>query len=208
MANKLFLYSFLLSIFIVIISGKKFEDEKEKPAWAKKDIRDYNEADLERLLDQWEEDEEPLEPDELPEHLRAPPAMKFDPEAVNDPEALLKQSKKGRSLMMFVKVKSSYSKDEAEAATKLWQTALHNNHIQAERYPVDDHRAIFMFKDGSQAWDAKDFLVKEEKVQDCTIDNKVYHGHYTEEGKEELKKSEKSSSKSKNSPKKKSKVEL
>ena len=54
MANKLFLYSFLLSIFIVIISGKKFEDEKEKPAWAKKDIRDYNEADLERLLDQWE----------------------------------------------------------------------------------------------------------------------------------------------------------
>ena len=46
---------------------------------------------------------------------------------------------------------------------------------------MDDHRAIFMFKDGSQAWDAKDFLVKEEKVQDCTIDNKVYHGHYTEE---------------------------
>jgi len=27
---------------------------EEKPAWAKKDIRDYSEADLERLLDQWE----------------------------------------------------------------------------------------------------------------------------------------------------------
>lgn len=32
-----------------------------------KDIRDYNDADLERLLDQWEEnDDEPLPPDELP----------------------------------------------------------------------------------------------------------------------------------------------
>lgn len=33
--------------------SKKF-NENDKPAWAKKDIRDYNDADLERLLDQWE----------------------------------------------------------------------------------------------------------------------------------------------------------
>lgn len=46
---------------------------------------------------------------------------------------------------------------------------------------VDESRAIFMFGDGSQAWDAKDFLVKEEQLLDCTIDNKVYHGHHTEE---------------------------
>ena len=32
---------------------KKFKED-EKPQWAKKDIRDYSEADLERLLDQWE----------------------------------------------------------------------------------------------------------------------------------------------------------
>jgi len=32
---------------------KKSQDEN-KPEWAKKDIRDYNDADLERLLDQWE----------------------------------------------------------------------------------------------------------------------------------------------------------
>lgn len=34
-------------------SAKKSTDEN-KPQWAKKDIRDYSEADLERLLDQWE----------------------------------------------------------------------------------------------------------------------------------------------------------
>ena len=41
---------------------------------------------------------------------------------------------------------------------------------------VDDNRAIFMFKDGSQAWEAKDFLIEQERCKDVTIDNKVYEG--------------------------------
>lgn len=44
-----------LSIFLcftfVIIESKKAQ---EKPEWAKKDIRDFTDADMERLLDQWE----------------------------------------------------------------------------------------------------------------------------------------------------------
>lgn len=28
-------------------------DDTEKPAWAKKKITDYSDADMERLLDQW-----------------------------------------------------------------------------------------------------------------------------------------------------------
>lgn len=45
----------LISFFILItlVLAKKASKEN-KPEWAKKDIRDYNEADLERLLDQWE----------------------------------------------------------------------------------------------------------------------------------------------------------
>lgn len=43
----------LLLVLTPIVLAKKFKDE-EKPDWAKKDIRDYSEADLERLLDQWE----------------------------------------------------------------------------------------------------------------------------------------------------------
>lgn len=38
---------------IILISAKKAKDN-EKPDWAKKDIRDYTDADMERLLDQWE----------------------------------------------------------------------------------------------------------------------------------------------------------
>lgn len=43
----------LLLAIVPVVLSKKFKDG-EKPEWAKKDIRDYSEADLERLLDQWD----------------------------------------------------------------------------------------------------------------------------------------------------------
>jgi hypothetical protein len=46
-------YVLLFTAAICTIYCKKFKDE-DKPAWAKKDIRDYNDADLQRLLEQWE----------------------------------------------------------------------------------------------------------------------------------------------------------
>ncbi|KAF4517930.1 hypothetical protein B566_EDAN005296 [Ephemera danica] len=158
---KKVLVIFLISYFVSCTTCKKFKD-KEKPSWAKKDIRDYNDADLERLLDQWEVD-------------------------MSKPENLLKMSKKGKTLMMFVNVDPSYSRQKTEEVTKLWQSSLWNNHIQAERYLIDDTRAIFMFKDGAQAWDAKDFLVKQEGMQDAVIENKSYPGDHAKpsEAKEE-----------------------
>ena len=41
---------------------------------------------------------------------------------------------------------------------------------------VDDNRAIFMFRDGSQAWEAKNFLVEQDRCASVTIENKVYPG--------------------------------
>lgn len=44
---------------------------------------------------------------------------------------------------------------------------------------MDDNRAIFMFKDGSQAWIAKDYLVEQERCESVTIESKVYPGKYS-----------------------------
>ncbi|KAG4067683.1 hypothetical protein HA402_005455 [Bradysia odoriphaga] len=176
---KLNLLLWLCCFAIILVSNGKKADEKNKPSWAKKDIRDFNDADMERLLDQWEEDEEPLEPDELPEHLRPSPQIDFSQVDMSNPENLLKLTKKGKTLMTFVSVMGNPTRDEAETITKLWQTSLWNNHIQAERYMVDDNRAIFMFKDGAQAWEAKDFLVDQEKCESVTIENKVYNGKHS-----------------------------
>ncbi|XP_022207028.1 LDLR chaperone boca isoform X2 [Nilaparvata lugens] len=174
-SGKKYILIFIGCMLISFSIAKKAK-EGEKPAWAKKDIRDYNEADLERLLEQWEEDEEPLEDDELPEHLRPQPQIDFSKIKDQNPESLLKLSKKGRTLMTFVQVDSDATRDETEELTKFWQTSLWNNHIQAERYLVDDNRAIFLFKDGSQAWEAKDFLIDQTRCASVTVENKVYDG--------------------------------
>lgn len=47
---------FILIYFLLLfnyIHSKKFK-ENEKPEWAKKDIRDFSDVDMERLLEQWE----------------------------------------------------------------------------------------------------------------------------------------------------------
>ena len=45
----------LLTIpFMVLLQVGICKKSEVKPDWAKKDIRDYSDADMERLLDQWE----------------------------------------------------------------------------------------------------------------------------------------------------------
>lgn len=161
-------------VFVAMVVIAK--QSSEKPEWAKKDVRDYNDADLERLYEQWEEDEEELPEDEKPEHLRKPP--KIDLSNI-DPKEILKTSKQGKTLMMFVTVSGKPDKATTETITSLWQSSLQNSHIIAERFIIDDDRAIFMFKDGSQAFDAKDFLVQQDRCEMVTIDNQKFPGKNT-----------------------------
>lgn len=114
--------------------------------------------------------------EDLPEHLRPQPQIDMSKIDMANPENLLKQTKKGRTLMTFVSVSGNPSRDEAEEITKIWQTGLWNANIQAERYMVDDNRAIFMFKDGAQAWDAKNYLIEQDRCESISIENKVYDG--------------------------------
>ena len=114
--------------------------------------------------------------------------------------------------MAFVKVSGNPSKEEAETITSIWQTGLWNSHIHCDRYPLDENRYIFMFKDGAVAWEAKDFLIEQERCLEVTIEQKVYHGMYTEEYKKEQeasgKKASKPASKKKSKKKKSKKDEL
>ena len=88
--------------------------------------------------------------------------------------------------MTFCSVTVPTTRDRTEELSSLWQTALHNNHIQVERYIISDDRFIFMFKDGAQAWEAKDFLVDQEGFQQITIENKPYTGKHAPQPKDEL----------------------
>ena len=168
-------------IFIYFTNGKKSKDA-DKPDWAKKDIRDYSDADLERLLDQWEEDEEPLPADELPEgHPDRPqPPIDFSKLDMNNPEELMKATKKGKTVMLFAKINKFRSRQETEEVSSLWQTAMYNAHIQGERFMIEDNRVMFMFRDGGHAWEAKDYLIEQDRVEDVQLEQKTYKGRYAE----------------------------
>lgn len=44
------------------------------------------------------------------------------------------------------------------------------------RYVIEDSRAIFLFHDGAQAWDAKEFLVQQDGLKELTLEGQIYPG--------------------------------
>merc|ERR1711953_494357 len=161
--------------------AKKAKDG-DKPDWTKKDVRDYNDHDLQRLLDQWEEDEDPIPPDELPEgHPDRPiPPVDFSKLDMSNEEQVKAASKKGRTIMLFAKINKFKDRQETEEVSSLWHTGLYNAHIHGERFLVEDMRVMFSFKDGSYAWEAKDFLIEQERVEDVQLEGKTFKGKFAE----------------------------
>merc|ERR1719259_1485774 len=144
---------------------------------------DMSDADLERLLNQWDEDEEPIPPDELPEgHPDRPVApVDFSKLDMNNPGDVLKATKKGKTVMLFAKINQFKSREETEEVSSLWQTGLYNAHIQGERFLLEDTRVMFSFRDGAYAWEAKDFLIEQERVEDVQLEGQTYKGRYAED---------------------------
>ncbi|XP_042344594.1 LRP chaperone MESD isoform X2 [Plectropomus leopardus] len=155
-------------LFCVLATASKGEPKK------KKDIRDYNDADMARLLEQWEDDD--IEEGDLPEHKRSPPPIDFTKVDPSKPEELLKMSKKGKTLMVFATVSGDPTEKETEEITGLWQGSLFNANFDIQRFVVGSNRVIFMLRDGSLAWEIKDFLVAQERCMDVTVEGQVFPG--------------------------------
>lgn len=82
----------------------------------------------------FQEDDDDSDPDDdTPEHLRPQPQIDMSTIDMSNPENILKQSKKGRTVMAFVTVSNNPSRIETEEVTKTWQTSLWNANIQAEK---------------------------------------------------------------------------
>ncbi|XP_001928898.1 LDLR chaperone MESD [Sus scrofa] len=145
------------------------------PRKKKKDIRDYNDADMARLLEQWEKDDD-IEEGDLPEHKRPSAPIDFSQIDPGKPESILKMTKKGKTLMMFVTVSGNPTEKETEEITSLWQGSLFNANYDVQRFIVGSDRAIFMLRDGSYAWEIKDFLVSQDRCADVTLEGQVYPG--------------------------------
>merc|ERR1712111_295932 len=102
------------------------------------------------------------------------PPVDFSKVDTSNPEAMLSASKKGKTIMLFAKINKFKDKHETEEISSIWHTGLYNAHIHGERFLVEDSRVMFSFKDGSYAWEAKDFLIEQERVEDVQLEGKTY----------------------------------
>lgn len=82
-----------------------------------------------------------------------------------DPQDLLKQSKKGKPVMIFVGVRGTPDQTYTEQVSSRWMQSLQNAHIPVQRYVVAPDRVLFMVDDGSLAWDIKHYLTS---LTECT----------------------------------------
>lgn len=184
-------YRLLFSVLFLLViledsclgEAKKSDpkQKKEKDKKIGKDVLDYTEADLFKLLDQWEDNDEDIDEDDRFDdndpRKPAAPGPGFDPtQFKGDPIAIMKLAKKGKVVMLFVTVAGSPTKKETEQITGRWQTSLFNAQFQVERYPVADNRVLFMIKDGSLAWDIKDFLITQPDCKLVEFDNQQFPG--------------------------------
>ncbi|XP_078283254.1 LRP chaperone MESD [Rhinoraja longicauda] len=176
----------LLLSLAVLCAGVVDDDHRPKAGKKKKDIRDYNDADMARLLEEWEKDDD-IEEGDLPEHKRTSPPIDFSKLDASNPEGLLKLTKKGKTLMIFATVAGNPTEKETEEITGLWQGSLYNANYDVQRFVVGSDRAIFMLRDGSYAWEIKDFLVNQERCADVTVEGQTYPGKGAEKKKNEIK---------------------
>ncbi|XP_068710978.1 LDLR chaperone boca-like [Montipora foliosa] len=184
-------FSFLFFVVILILilqhscHGEKEKSEpnkrKEKDNRIGKNVVDYNEGDLFKLYDQWEDNDEDIDEEDRYDDNdpRKPPqpGPAFDPtQFKDDPISLMKLAKKGKVVMLFVTITGNPTKKEAEQITGRWQSSLFNAQYQLERYLVADNRVLFMIKDGSLAWDIKDFLITQPDCELVEFDNQQFPG--------------------------------
>merc|ERR1712088_696003 len=197
-------------VLLVCIAGVI---SKEDWTGRQKDVKDMSDADLHKLLEEWDKDEEPIPPDELPDGHPDKPRPPLDISKIknpSDPDEIMKISKKGQTVMLFVKVSDfNGDRDEVAEISSLWQTGLMNNHVTSERFQIEDGRVMFLFHDGADAWEAKDFFIEQERCEEVQLEQKTYHGKFSKsQPKEEKKENKETKKKKKKAKKSKSKEEL
>ncbi|CAK8697093.1 unnamed protein product [Clavelina lepadiformis] len=165
----------------------------------KKDPRDFTDADIYKLDEEWMEEGE-IEEGDLPEHLRPSPSVDFAKVDPSDPEAILKMTKKGKTLMMFVTISGNPTQAETEEISTLWQSMLYNANIEITRFVISENRVLIKLADGSYAYEIKDFLVQQDRCETVTIEGKDYPGKASKGAKDN--KSKAQSKKTKKSNKK------
>ncbi|CAM4819501.1 unnamed protein product [Rotaria magnacalcarata] len=178
--NSFHIFVIVFALLYTLDYVKGDDELKKEKTRFKKDPRDYTDRDADSLYEEWEKNDADVLPEDEREDyfLRDKNRAGIRPEDLTGkkPEDIMMLSKKGQTLMMFVTVSGSPTRRETEEITQIWWSGLKNALYDVNRFVIDDNRILFLLKDGSQAFEVKDFLVKQDRCKEVTIDNRPYYG--------------------------------
>ncbi|KAI4877007.1 hypothetical protein NFI96_023402, partial [Prochilodus magdalenae] len=182
----LFISVCVFSLFIVVADCTDTKPKK------KKDIRDYNDADMARLLEEWEKDDD-IEEGDLPDAQKIHPTPhRLLQSGPSKPEELLMMSrKKGEDPdVVRIRVWESYGegdgRDYQPVAGKPLQRQLRCSEVACRAVTALQPRSSSCWRcDGSYAWEVKDFLINQDRCEDVTVEGTgVFPGGRSERGQE------------------------
>ena len=98
---------FKLLLFFLCLTFVLAKKAKEKPSWAKKkNVQDYGDYELNKLYEQWEEDEDPIPNDELPDWDPKKVRPNVNPMDYDNVDDVMKASKQGKQALISVTVRN------------------------------------------------------------------------------------------------------
>lgn len=106
---------------------------KQREIKKKKTKRICETAEFKASLSFSKQKDDDIEEGDLPEHKRPPAPIDFSKIDPGKPESILKLTKKGKTLMMFVTVSGNPTEKETEEITSLWQGSLFNANYDVQR---------------------------------------------------------------------------
>ena len=89
-----------------------------------------------------------------------------------------------------------FFREETDEISKFWMVGLYNNHIDAQRFIIDDDRImfnamvnilispnklLFSVQEGSLAYEVKDYLIEQERVEYVEIDQEIFPGKFSKQ---------------------------
>ncbi|XP_004348945.1 hypothetical protein CAOG_02195 [Capsaspora owczarzaki ATCC 30864] len=91
-------------------------------------------------------------------------------------EQILRQSKKNQAVMVAVRTVGPQTTREMDDLMARWQLSLKNAHIDSQRYTIKVGHGVLMILDGYHAWDARDYLVQQPELDECSFESRQYKG--------------------------------
>ncbi|UJR13637.1 hypothetical protein I4U23_000650 [Adineta vaga] len=166
---------YLVFVCFVLIYTLNLVHAVDQNAKAKKkrDPIDYTEDDVNKLFEEWEKnDEDQSKEDEEAEWKY----RNKEPLVGTDPDKLFARMKRGQATLIVAIVTGNPTKRETEEIASIWWMALRNALYDVHKFVVDNKQIVFGIDDGSRAYEIKDYLIKQRRCFEVTIDKQVFPG--------------------------------